>query len=434
MFFLVLFILSANLVGAYDYYVDNKLGDDSQVGSQESPLKTISRAMNKIRPGDTVVIVSNGDTNPYFEAIEIGTSGSSGMPITIKGDSNVNKPVIRGDDVGSILRCYGKHYILVKDLVFKNAPFSGLGFANACTNIQLENLELYDIAKNGILINGGGSNFSIKNCIIRRVGNSGIALMGSESNGLSNTIIEGCTISNIYTNDGITYHLDDKGNNVGSNHLIKNNSLSFCNEQGIDVTAGSDFSIANNTTFDNNDSGILIDHGASNINIVNHKSKRDGKYCIIVGTSRYVTIKSSTFLGPVQNSIIQILGCENLEVDGSHFESPPGSTARKIVDIGTTSSSATKHLVFRNNEFLASEGNNSEGMMLRYLGCLPEDVNVTWDENLWYNYKNEQRVFYDEGNNIMSFDSFKNKYAHNDSFAVPSVEIITPENLKIKQE
>jgi len=429
---IVLFNLSANFVGATDYYVDNKLGDDSLVGSKEGPLKTISRAMKEVGPGDTVVIVSNGDTLPYLEAIEIRMSGSIGKPITIRGESNINKPVIKGDDVGSILRCYGKHYILVKDLVFKNAPYSGLGFAYACTNIQLEDLELYDVKKNGILINGGGTNFTIKNCIIRRVGNSGIALMGSESNGLSNTVIEGCIISNVDTNDGITFHLDDKGNNVGSNHRVSNNTISFCHEQGIDITAGADFLIENNNTFENNDSGILIDHGASNVDIINHKSERDGKYSIIVGTCKDVSLKSSTFLGPVGNTLIQILGCENLEVDGNRFESVAGSGSRKIIDIGTTSSSAPKNLVFRNNIFLASEGNDSGGMMLRYLGCLPEEINVTWDNNNWYNYKNEQRVFCDEVNNVMNFELFKNKYAQNDSFIVPSIRIQTPKNLKLK--
>lgn len=71
-----LLLLASSRSFAVDWYVDNLLGSDANTGlsqqivdDQTGPVKTIRRALRRIKPGDTVHLVNHG--TPYYESLEI---------------------------------------------------------------------------------------------------------------------------------------------------------------------------------------------------------------------------------------------------------------------------------------------------------------------------------------------------------------------------
>lgn len=62
------------------YYVDSRLGKDTNDGSQSFPLKTLQKAVTKVFPGDTVFVVPG----VYSNTVKIPKSGTSAKPITFK--------------------------------------------------------------------------------------------------------------------------------------------------------------------------------------------------------------------------------------------------------------------------------------------------------------------------------------------------------------
>ena len=428
--FLILFIAcSVKIVFATEYYVDNLLGNDKNTGDPKKPFKSISTALNKVGPGDAVIIIANGPNYPYKEPIIIKNSGTNDSYITIRGQASNLKPIIKGDGTGSILRCYGKHHIVIKDIIFTDSNNQALEFLKS-TNVTLDNLEIYNIARNGILVTGGGHDFIVSHCTIHNIGNSGIAMMGSKSDKLSHTIIQDCIISDI-SSDGITLHRDNKDNNLGKDHKIINNDIRNCGEQGIDVTGGTAITVLNNLTNGNHDSGILIDHGAKDVVVKHHQSINEILYGIIVGHSEGVTIEDSIFKGAWQKTGIYITGSKNLLIENNVFLSMPDRKTRQIVDLELRGKYPTQTITFRKNTFQAMDSNKSTGMMLRILGGGPKDVNIVWQNNIWYNEQKDKKVFYDETNGIYSFNLFKNKYGHYDSFVKPEIHLSPPTALKI---
>ena len=63
-----------------DYYVCVNSGQDNNIGSDENPLKTINKAIQRAKPGDNILVKSG----IYRERIVPIKSGLKNEPITIK--------------------------------------------------------------------------------------------------------------------------------------------------------------------------------------------------------------------------------------------------------------------------------------------------------------------------------------------------------------
>lgn len=68
------------LAGGPTYFVDPNKGDDQSVGSETKPWQTVSRGVNRLKPGDTLVL--RGGT--YYEHVIVPVSGTAEQPITIR--------------------------------------------------------------------------------------------------------------------------------------------------------------------------------------------------------------------------------------------------------------------------------------------------------------------------------------------------------------
>ena len=75
-------------------HVNAELGKDSNKGTKNSPLRTIQSAVDKVNPGDTVLIAPG----VYFETVKISRPGRADQPIVLKADGKPGSVVITSAD------------------------------------------------------------------------------------------------------------------------------------------------------------------------------------------------------------------------------------------------------------------------------------------------------------------------------------------------
>ncbi len=138
------------------YYVDQNhpLANDSNPGTEDLPWKTISKAANTLKAGDTVYIKEG----TYKERVIPKNSGVKGAyisyiaypgdEVTIDG-SNVTLP----DDLVGLLHISNKSYIRIIDLKIRNVgPYdnnAGILVYNS-SHIIIENNSIYNTTSSGI--------------------------------------------------------------------------------------------------------------------------------------------------------------------------------------------------------------------------------------------------------------------------------------------
>src|SRR4030042_3255662 len=98
---LIMFIiLTASVGAATDYYVDGQSGNDNNNGSFQFPFKTLKKASESLRAGDTAYIrggtYTTGDNSAV---IYMRYSGTSGNRITWR-NYNDEEVILRGQPIG----------------------------------------------------------------------------------------------------------------------------------------------------------------------------------------------------------------------------------------------------------------------------------------------------------------------------------------------
>jgi parallel beta-helix repeat protein len=95
MFFLLLLaIFNPSFANVYVVNQKHPSANDEGPGTRLKPYKTITRALNKLLPGDTVFI----STGIYRETPVLTQNGASGKPIVIMAEPG-SEPIIRGSDI-----------------------------------------------------------------------------------------------------------------------------------------------------------------------------------------------------------------------------------------------------------------------------------------------------------------------------------------------
>ncbi len=232
---------------AADYYVATT-GNDGNSGSSQSPWKSISYGINKLRAGDRLLIrggtynVGGGGSSPLYMYAETAASGTAQAPITVKPESSgvvidgnyvVQKFlgikhdywIIEGLELKNfiaeamniwadhnIVRGMKIHHIYIDPTYYSGTTIGikiGIHYDNpdypSCDDNLLENNEVYDISLGeGIYVSKGGASYT-HHC--------------------RNNKVIGNTIYNVW--EGV----DTKLNAVGT--LIQGNTISDCGHFGI---------------------------------------------------------------------------------------------------------------------------------------------------------------------------------------------------------
>jgi len=303
----------------------------------------------------------------------------------------------------TLLKINNQRYLNYKNVRFMFSAKTAVYIKNSF-NIALNNIEVHHAMKNATSAKGG-SDITIENCHIVDAQNNGIVFSGSKNNRLKNTIIKSCNISHVKNNDCISLHKDMKNDDVGSNHLIENNVLSSCSEQGIDITSGSNVTLLKNTTYGNGDSGILIGHGATNVLVKNHLSVDDGRYAgILVHKSTGVTIKDSCILNSIKHQLV-FKDAKSVTAEGNVVYQG-GNNKGSVIDVARK----TQGIKFDNNIIISES--SSDSLLFRYLGNNnPVNTRTDFTNNKWSSTNSKRnRKFYTPEHGKQSFTKLNEHY------------------------
>ena len=244
-----------------EYYVSPR-GADNNDGSESNPWKTIQHAQTVLNPGD-IVSVKNG---VYKEALIITSGGTQGLPIAYIAYPG-HTPIIdaTGHFAGINIKS-GTEYIIVDGFQIENS-----------------NEGIYVFKSNHI---------TIKNCIVRNMGEGGISCKGSHYISILNNRIQNIGLSGggIGVNgEGIYIGQGGEGGHKLFCHdvIIKDNELSQVWE-GIEIKDD-----CYNILIENNNLHEITNGGAIQIhNVVENHNYRN----ILVRNNLIynVTIKSTS--------------------------------------------------------------------------------------------------------------------------------------------
>ncbi len=228
-FFALLGLLcSGGLASATDFWVGNA-GNDAGPGSQAAPWRTIQRAVNAARPGDSILVMPG--IYPEFVSFD-GRSGTPGNPITLRAADPGDPPLIDGST-----------------LTVPAREMRALVWINGSSHIVVQGLEIAHLASAaagavpiGIFVEGSGRSVALlDNDVhhIRQTRNSArgtdahaIAVYGTgKSVPLSDITIKGNLVSDCLLGSSEAVVLN--GNVDG--FLVEDNTVRDCNNIGIDI-------------------------------------------------------------------------------------------------------------------------------------------------------------------------------------------------------
>lgn len=240
------------------YYVSTK-GSDINEGTIDQPFNTIKRAMNKMQPGDTIVIREG----VYHEAVEIYQKRGSadawytiknypGETVTMTGDYKLN---INGMNDPDAITFRESSYWKVDGIKITQYTGAGIYVTDKCNYIEMSNLTIWDIdyptyrpyGTSGI-DGANSSNCTVKNCHIYNIG---LKVDKPKDHGIyigyscDNWIFDG---NNIHDNSGAGIQM--YGNpNGGSNCTVVNNKLYNNHAYGLAIGSNATNNYVNNNLF-----------------------------------------------------------------------------------------------------------------------------------------------------------------------------------------
>lgn len=288
---------------ATTYYV-SPTGSDSNSGSISAPFKTIQKAADVVKPGDTV-IVKDGTYTGDSRVVAITRSGNSSAWITFKAQNKWGA-VLDGENNTvnqSILIDSNASYIKIEDFEMKGSK-SGIVIANASTssNIIIYRNKIHDMGRRYLdpCVDYDGAN----------VGQTGI-YTGTNS---SYVTIDSNVIYNIGRLPGgacATYSGWDYNHDHGVYHRADNstiiNNIFYDNKAGWSIQLDGRYTpehvnIINNTFSGTNpqrDGHIVIWEDCNYIKIQNNISHSPRNYFIWdpYDSANYVTVNNNLVYG-----------------------------------------------------------------------------------------------------------------------------------------
>ena len=182
---------------AVSWYVSTT-GNDGNSGTFESPLKTISKALLRVNPGDTVFLREGS----YHEFVTPSRSGKKGKLVTVKGYKGETAKI---DGTGLTIKGWLNALVQLKSIEYMT--FENLHICNAINSDVNTDPE-------GVVINGNSRDITLRNCKIYNIKNTclegynkgdwrsahAILVIGN-NNGtpIRNLLIEKCEIYDIHT-------------------------------------------------------------------------------------------------------------------------------------------------------------------------------------------------------------------------------------------
>ncbi|MBM7578217.1 right-handed parallel beta-helix repeat-containing protein [Jeotgalibacillus terrae] len=360
-------------------FVSNE-GNDQHTGTIHAPLKTISKAIDSAAP-NTTIYVREGI---YKEQIIVNRSGLRHQPITIKPYQK-EKVVIDGTDVEVTWDHQG--LISIKDQSY--ITIEGFEIRNYRTDEK-------DLVPAGIFAGGSGTGINILKNHIHHIetahpdGNAhGIAFYGTSSpRSLNHIMISGNIVEHLKL--GWSESLVLNGN--VSNFTVKNNTIRFNNNIGIDVIGFE--GVAPNKKYDQARNGRI-----------HHNT----------------VYQNSSYLNPAYDHDysaggIYVDGGKNIEIRANHvFQNDIGiEAASEHKNKSTSSIDITENIIVNNNGPGIAIGGYDEAR--------GRTVNADITNNILYQNDSKDQGY---GQILIQYNTYNNKILNNVIVAGPSNWMIT---------
>lgn len=148
------------------YYV-SPLGSDGASGSAGSPWRTIQKALNTLRPGETAFV----RTGTYTESLVASRSGTAADPITVRNMPG-ERPTVRartGATNNYALYVPGASYVRVQGFVMEGAtgPSSAnVYFAGAAHHIEVSDCEVRNSQRQGFFFAPESRSVQVLRCSV----------------------------------------------------------------------------------------------------------------------------------------------------------------------------------------------------------------------------------------------------------------------------
>jgi hypothetical protein len=240
-------------------------GSDTSPGTLSSPWKTIQKALNTLRAGETALVRAG----TYTQSIVMQRAGSALAPITVKNYPG-ERPVIHPAGTTSmdypVRITAGAAFFRLQGFVIENAPLDGTVNVYISDGGQTQPQAAHDIEFSGNEVrNGMGTGL----LVAPRTNN--VQIVGN--------LVHHNGIGTVHQHQGLYFQ--------GQNGLIANNVVyDQPNGFGIQVR-GEDTAIAannvivtGNTSVGNSLAGFVIENTAANVTVVNNVAAFNGTYGI----------------------------------------------------------------------------------------------------------------------------------------------------------
>ncbi len=208
---------------AAEYYVSSSNGSDSGPGSAPAPWKTLQKAADTARAGDTVYV----RTGTYARVVVKSSGTSAAERITFTNQPG-EKPVI--DEAGTtppsgntaLFLIEGRKHITIRGFELRNYKTTnrnlipaGILVTGACDDIRIEGCDIHDIWNTGGNTTNSGNAFGIAVYGDSAVPCTGIVIEGNELHGLRTGSSECLVINGNVTGFRVSGNRVHDNNNIG---------------------------------------------------------------------------------------------------------------------------------------------------------------------------------------------------------------------------
>jgi hypothetical protein len=351
-----------------------------------------------VKAGDVLILCREESDPEYFtRTLTLKASGSFGRNIVIESENSakpeciisenqMNFPGISGYDQREKQQ-KGNYAIAGKDVNY--IKFRNIKIENCygCKFYNLSNITITNFICNNtaapIWFEGGRNNI-IENCKISNFIYAGIALIGSNpdnSDPVSDCLIIGNNISGSLDGDGITLHKNSHGidYDIGSGNKVLNNSCSYNQEEGLDITAGSETLVEFNETYKNGRS-TTIAHSAENVTFTRNYSHDEPGVLVhpsvSEGSNGNIEI-SYNIIDSGNNSALVVSENSNYKIYNNIFRSSGRAIKPATVDIRLDA----HDIFFGKNIVIATE---KTGYTFRMAYGTPHNKSIRFEKNCWW--------------------------------------------------
>ena len=327
----------AQVGGGTTYYVATN-GNDSSLGSQSSPFRTIQKAADIVNPRDTVIVKDGTYTASGTRLVDLKRGGNSSGWITFKSENKWGAK-LDGQNNSTTYGWYpetGVGYIKIQDFDMYGFHEAALmSYATGVNNIEISGNNIHHIGRlctneasshNGIILMNRADSFTIQNNEIHDIGKFGYGENGC-------TAYAPNTYANYNQDHGVYLH--------GVSRVSIRNNVFYNNVRGWSIQQASgggdrdtDITIVNNVFRDHNPLSdlpgqiVMGTSGADRFYVANNifYDTRTAGVWVYSGTHSGVEIKNNIISnGAVAvGSISGMAISGNLENTDPKFVSPSG--------------------------------------------------------------------------------------------------------------